>query len=221
MPCRTSSPQTTVVLVGADGDPEVTGAELGATLDARALADRAFGEHPMWNVTTWFADPNSAAVRIDADAATAALREAAPELFVDPVDATIAFDAATASYVATPDVPGTGVDVESVRLALQSALAEGTTRVEVDATPVEIPAVTSTVTADESAASLNSDARHRRLLRGRRAHRARRPRGRGILALGRARPATARSRSPQTPRRSSRSSTASPRWSTAPPRTAG
>jgi lipoprotein-anchoring transpeptidase ErfK/SrfK len=148
--------RTTVVLVGADGDPEVTGAELGATLDARALADRAFGEHPMWNVTTWFADPNSAAVRVDADAATAALSEAAPELFVDPVDATIAFDAAAASYVATPDVPGTGVDVESVRLALQSALAEGTTRVEVDAAPVEIPAMTSTAAANDSVASLNA-----------------------------------------------------------------
>ncbi|WP_314507856.1 L,D-transpeptidase family protein [uncultured Microbacterium sp.] len=147
--------ETTVVLVGADGDPELTGAELGASLDARALADRAFGARPMWNITTWFADPTSAAVQIDADAATDALRAAAPDLFVEPVDATIAFDAGTASFVATPDVPGSGVDVEAVRLALQAALAEGDTRVEVDATPVEVPALTSTVTADASVASLN------------------------------------------------------------------
>ena len=148
--------ETTVVLVGADGEPEVTGAELGASLDAQALVDRAFSERPMWNVTKWFADPTSAAVRIDAAAATEALREAAPDLFLEPVDATIAFDAATATYAVTPDVPGAGVDVEAVRLALQAALADGQTRVEVDATPVEVPAVTSTATADTSAASLNS-----------------------------------------------------------------
>jgi lipoprotein-anchoring transpeptidase ErfK/SrfK len=147
--------ETTVVLVGAEGDPEITGAELGATLDARALADRAFGEHPMWNITTWFADPTSAAVQIDTATATEALRSAAPDLFVEPVDATIAFDAATASFAATPDVPGSGVDVEAVRLALQAALADGETRVDVDATPVEVPAVISTVAADASVASLN------------------------------------------------------------------
>lgn len=148
--------ETTVVLVGAQGDPEITGAELGASVDARALADRAFSEHPMWNPTTWFADPSSAAVRIDADAANAALRDAAPDLFADPVDAAIAFDAATATFIVTPDVPGTGVDVESVRLALQSALADGETRVELDATPIEVPAAASTATADASAASLNT-----------------------------------------------------------------
>lgn len=147
--------RTTVVLAGAPGDPEVTGAELGAFLDARALADRAYNEHPMWNPTTWFADPTSAAVRIDAEVATAALRDAAPELFSDPIDATVSFDPATASFTATPDVPGTGVDVESVRLALQSALAAGTDRVEVDAAPAEVPALTSTASATASVASLN------------------------------------------------------------------
>lgn len=147
--------ETTVVLSGAPGDPEVTGEELGAFLDARGLADRAFTEHPMWNLTTWFADPTSAAVRIDSETANAALREAAPELFTDPVDATIAFDAATASFVTTPDVPGTGVDVETVRLALQAALADGAERVEIDSAPAEVPAVTSTTSAQESVASLN------------------------------------------------------------------
>ncbi|HEX7223239.1 MAG TPA: peptidoglycan binding domain-containing protein, partial [Candidatus Limnocylindrales bacterium] len=147
--------ETTVVLAGAPGDPEVTGAELGAFLDARALADRAYSEHPMWNVSTWFADPTTAAVRIDAEVATAALREAAPQLFSEPVDATIAFDAATASFTTTPDVPGTGVDVESVRLALQAALADGSDRVEVDATPTEVPALTSAASAGASVATLN------------------------------------------------------------------
>lgn len=147
--------ETTVVLAGAPGDPEVTGAELGAFLDARALADRAYSEHPMWNLSTWFADPTSAAVRIDSEVATAALQEAAPQLFSDPVDATIAFDAATASFITTPDVPGTGVDVESVRLALQAALADGSERVEVDAAPAVVPALTTATSADASVASLN------------------------------------------------------------------
>lgn len=147
--------ETTVVLAGAPGDPEVTGAELGAFVDAGALADRAYSEHPMWNVSTWFADPATAAVRIDAEVATAALRDAAPQLFSEPVDAAIAFDAATASFTTTPDVPGTGVEVEAVRLALQTALADGSDRVEVDAAPAEVPAVISTASADASVASLN------------------------------------------------------------------
>lgn len=147
--------ETTVVLVGAPGEPELTGADLGATVDARALADRAFSEHPLWNPTTWFADPTSAAVRIDPEVATAALREAAPQLFSEPVDATIAFDTATASFAAAPDVPGTGVDVESVRLALQAALAGGAKSVDLDAALAEVPAVTSTAAAQAGVASLN------------------------------------------------------------------
>ena len=148
--------ETTVVLAGAPGEPEVTGADLGASVDARALADRAYSEHPMWNPSTWFADPTSAAVRIDSDVAAEALREAAPQLFSDPVDATIAFDAATASFITTPDVPGTGVDVESVRLALQEALADGSDRVEIDAAPAQVPALTTAASADASVASLNA-----------------------------------------------------------------
>ncbi len=148
--------ETTIVLTGAGDDAEVTGAELGATVDARALADRAYSEHPMWNPTTWYADPATAAVRIDADTATAALRAAAPELYTDPIDATIVFDAATAAFAVTPAVPGTGIDVEAVRLALQAALADGSIRSEIDATPAEVPAVTSTASAETSVASLNS-----------------------------------------------------------------
>ncbi|SDH53618.1 L,D-transpeptidase family protein [Microbacterium pygmaeum] len=147
---------TTVVLTGDGGDAEVTAAELGASVDSRALADRAFALHPMWNPTTWFADPSTAAVSIDEEAATTALREAAPALYTDPVDATIAFDAATASFMTTPAEPGTGVDVESVRLALQTALADGESRVELDATPAEVAAITSTATAEASTATLNS-----------------------------------------------------------------
>ena len=147
--------QTTVVLTGAGGDAEITAGALGASIDATALADRAMSEHPLWNPTGWFADPSSAAVSLNEQGATEALREAAPGLFTEAVDATIGFDAAAASFVVTPDVPGTGVDVESVRLALQSALVDGQSRVEVDATPVDVAANALTTSAEQTAATLN------------------------------------------------------------------
>ena len=38
-----------------EGGPTVSAADLGATIDASALADAAFAGSPMWNVTAWFA----------------------------------------------------------------------------------------------------------------------------------------------------------------------
>jgi len=146
--------ETTVVLTGAGEDTEITGAELGAEVDAQALADAAFAEHPMWNPTAWFA-ANDAEVALDASTATAALRDAAPQLYTEPVDATLAFDAATASYVATPAVAGAGVDVATVQAAIQAAFTSGQTRVEVEPVPAPIPAAIPTETADATVAQLN------------------------------------------------------------------
>ena len=146
--------ETTVVLTGTGEDAEITGAELGATVDAEALADAAFAEHPMWNPTAWFA-ANDAEVALDTETATAALRDAVPQLYIDPVDATLAFDAATASYVATPAVAGTGVDVATVQAAIQAAFAAGETRVQVEPVPASIPAALSTESADATVAQLN------------------------------------------------------------------
>ncbi|MFC8681169.1 L,D-transpeptidase family protein [Microbacterium ureisolvens] len=146
--------ETTVVLTGAGEDAEITGAELGAAVDAQALADAAFEQHPMWNPTAWFA-ATDAEVELDPAAATEALRDAAPQLYTDPVDATLAFDAATASYVATPAVPGAGVDVATVQAAIQAAFEAGESRVEVEPVPAEIPADISTETADATVTQLN------------------------------------------------------------------
>lgn len=145
---------TTVVLTGDGGDVEITGAELGATVDARALADAAFEKHPMWNPTAWFA-ATGGEIEVDPVAATEALRGLAPQLYTDPVDAEVAFDAATASYVTTPAVPGTGIDVASVEDAIQSAFEAGETRVELEPVASEVPATISTETADQTAAQLN------------------------------------------------------------------
>jgi lipoprotein-anchoring transpeptidase ErfK/SrfK len=146
--------ETTVVLTGAGEDAEITGAELGAAVDAEALADAAFAEHPMWNPTQWFA-ATGAEVELDAVAATAALRDAAPQLYTDPVDATLAFDPATASYVATPAVPGAGVDLATVQDAIQAAFEAGEPRVELDPLEAAVAAGISTETADATVAQLN------------------------------------------------------------------
>jgi lipoprotein-anchoring transpeptidase ErfK/SrfK len=146
---------TTVVLTGAGGDAEVTGADLGASIDAKGLAEAAFADNPTWNVTAWFPEPVDAIVQIDAETAASALRAAAPELYTDPVDATLAFDAAAATYVTTPAVDGTGIDVDAVRTALAEAFAAGETRVEFDPVAVPVTATTPTYVADSTAAMLN------------------------------------------------------------------
>lgn len=147
--------ETTVVLTGEGGDVEVTGADLGASVGAGDLADTAFAEHPMWNPTTWFADPIDAAVILDEEAATHALRAAAPELYTEPVDAAIAFDPGTASYVVTPAQPGTGIDVTAVQDALQQAFRAGRSHVDFDAVASEVEAAITTATAEETVAKLN------------------------------------------------------------------
>lgn len=146
--------ETTVVLTGAGEDAEITGAELGAAVDAKALADAAFAQHPMWNPTAWFA-ATDAEIELDPATAAAALREVAPQLYTDPTDATLAFDAATASYVATPAVAGAGVDVAAVQGAIQAAFEAGETRVQLDPVSAEVPADISTETADATVAQLN------------------------------------------------------------------
>ena len=146
---------TTIVLVGEGGDAEVTGADLGASVDASGLVADAFAAHPLWNVTSWFPASIDAPVRIDAETASSALRAAAPELYTEPVDATLAFDATSVSYVTTPAELGTGIDVDALRTTLQEAFEAGETRVEFDATAVPVEATTPTYVAEAAARRLN------------------------------------------------------------------
>lgn len=147
--------ETTIVLSGAGGDVELTGADLGATVDARALADAAFADHPMWNVSQWYGEPIEAVIGLDPDTATAALRAVAPDLYTDPVDATLAFDPETASYITTPAVEGTGIDIEAVREALHTAFGTGETVVAFAPVAAPVEAQTPTFVAESTAASLN------------------------------------------------------------------
>ncbi|WP_374314172.1 L,D-transpeptidase family protein [Microbacterium sp.] len=147
---------TTVVLTGEGGDAVVTGADLGASVDAEALVEAAYAEHPLWNVTAWFPASADAEITIDDDAATSALRAGAPQLYTDPVDATLSFDKESVAYVAEPDVPGAGVDVEAVRAALQEAFVAGDTKVELEPTLAAVQATTPTYVAESTATQLNA-----------------------------------------------------------------
>jgi hypothetical protein len=169
---------TTVILTGADGDTvvrggqlgaslarastdgaatEVRGDDLGASVDAQALAEQAHSQNPLWNVTAWNAKTVvTPTVTLDERTATATLRTVAPDLFVDPVNATMAFDATTASYTVEPAVDGAGVDLDSVRAALQDALVAGESSVEVAAKPTVVPASASTEEVTATATELNS-----------------------------------------------------------------
>lgn len=147
---------TTIVLTGEGGDAVVTGADLGASVDAEALVDAAFAGHPLWNVTAWFPASVDAEVTIDEDAAMSALRAEAPQLYTDPVDATLAFDEKAAAYVATPAEEGSGIDVESVRAALQDAFLAGRAEVELEPAMAPVRAATPTYVAESTAARLNT-----------------------------------------------------------------
>ncbi len=142
----------TVVQLG-EGGPTVTGAQLGATVDAGSLAGAAYHDRPLWNVASWFGDAADAEVSLDADAATAALQNAAPELYTAPTPAAVSFDGT--SYVVEPAVNGEGLDVEAVRTALQEAFAAGRRTVVVDPAPAVVTHPASTVTAQEAADRLN------------------------------------------------------------------
>lgn len=146
---------TTVVLTGPGGDARVTGAQLGASVDAQALAEKAFSEKPMWNPTTWFAAPIDAQVTVDPTKAAAALREVAPTLYTDPVGAKIAFDPTSATYTVTAAVPGEGIDLKGVESALHDAFANGRTRVDLSPTIAPVDAAATTTAAQATADKLN------------------------------------------------------------------
>ncbi|MFH8250572.1 L,D-transpeptidase family protein [Microbacterium sp. B2969] len=148
--------ETTIVLTGEGGDVAVTGADLGATVDARALADAAFASHPAWNPTSWFASPADVDITLDTATAVAALRAAVPSLYVDPTNASISFDPASASYVVTPAVEGKGVDVQAVQTALTDAFAKGDTKVDLAATTAPVEPEGPTHVAEGTAAILNN-----------------------------------------------------------------
>lgn len=144
---------TAVELTGTDA--VLTASELGATVDARALTNDAFAEHPMWNVTAWFPEPIAAPVALDTATAADTLQTTAPGLFVAPVDAGVVFDEEAKKYAAVPAEPGTGVDLEHLRTELQTAFAAGVEGVAIETQASEVPAHVTTAAAEDEVAELN------------------------------------------------------------------
>lgn len=107
------------------GNATLTAAQLGAKVDAKALATTAFDDHPLWKVTGWNPKPTVGAVTIDPEVALPALRHAAPELFTNATQAGVVFDKASGKFTATPSKPGSGVDLDALAASLSKALASG------------------------------------------------------------------------------------------------
>lgn len=147
--------QTEVTLTGAGDDAVLTGADLGASIDATALADEAFAAHPMWNVTAW-GTTVPGTITLDATTAEAALRDAVPTSFVDPVDAAVSFDAASSTYVVTPSEAGTAIDVDSLTTAITDAVADGSRSLEFSGDPTAALAPVTDDSANAVATSLNN-----------------------------------------------------------------
>jgi len=147
--------QTTVAVESPAGDVTVTGADLGATVDAQAIADKAFADNPMWKPSSWFPSGTGVSISVDPATVTAVLRDRAPGTYTAPVDATVAYDAGSQSYVTTPAQPGEGIDPAAVTAALQSAFDAGTIDTTVQAGVVAVAAPVTTEEADAAAGQLN------------------------------------------------------------------
>lgn len=139
----------TEIQLAAAGDARLTGADLGARVDATALAGQAFDDRPLWNLGSWMGDPIAATVTLDPETAESTLRAAAPDSYVDPVDATVVFDADAKKYAATVGADGSGFSLDALTAAFDDALAQGDEAVVfTDETTAVAPTIT-----DESAAA--------------------------------------------------------------------
>lgn len=146
---------TEVTLTGAGGDQVVTGADLGAALDAKVLAEAAFADRPMWNVTMWMGETIPADITLDRAAAERTLRAAVPDSFVDPVDASVVFDPEADRYVTTAAAPGTGIDVDALTVAFVDAVADGSRSLEFSGDATEALPLVADDEAKETAGELN------------------------------------------------------------------
>ncbi len=147
---------TEIELTGAGDGAVVSGADLGASVEATELAEKAFADRPMWNIGAWMGDPISAPVALDPEAATRVLQSAVPGSYTEPVDATVAFDAASGTYTTTPAQQGTGISIDELTAALTAAVEKGETSFSFPADPTPVEAAITTEEATATAEQLNS-----------------------------------------------------------------
>ncbi|WP_243842021.1 L,D-transpeptidase family protein [Microbacterium hydrocarbonoxydans] len=148
--------ETEITLTGAGEDIVLTGADLGAAMDARGLADEAFASRPLWNIGAWMGEPIAGEIVLDPETADSALRKAVPSSYADPVDAGVVFDAATGAYVTTPSETGTGIDIDDLTAAIADTVADGGRTLEFPGGPAEAQPAISDEDAATTAASLNT-----------------------------------------------------------------
>jgi lipoprotein-anchoring transpeptidase ErfK/SrfK len=145
-----------ITLGGPGGGATLTGADLGLSVDARAVAQQAHADHPLWNLGSWNSGTLPLDVEVDADAAEKALRDAVPELYSEPVDAAVQFDATAKTYTVVAAEPGTGVDVEALEASISAALTDGGDALTVTPRSTEVDAGVTTAVAQTEADSLNA-----------------------------------------------------------------
>lgn len=138
------------------GNATVTGAELGATVNAEEAAKKAFADHPLWKITDWNPqDPYAPKVTVDPEKAAEVLRAEDDQLFVDPVDAQVVYDEKKGAFVAKASQPGTAPDVSSLGEQLSEALVAGSGGIEITTDAVEVAPSTETKAAKAQAKALN------------------------------------------------------------------
>jgi len=140
------------------GNATLTGAELGASVDAKALAQQAHTDHPLWKLTSWNPKPSRATVTVDAAVALPALRRSVPQLFSNATDAQVVFDKASGRFAAVDAKPGRGVDVKALAASLSEALARGENPVTITPQQTTVDAAATTAKAQAFAAKLNQQA---------------------------------------------------------------
>ena len=140
------------------GDATLTGAQLGLSVDAQAIADQAFEAYPAWNLGAWGTGRVSGPVTLDAEKAAEALRGAVPDLYADSTDAQVVFDAKAKKYTVVEASPGQGVDLAALTESITDALkgAPSDDPIELDAKQTEVEAAATTEEAKAFAADLNA-----------------------------------------------------------------
>ncbi|MCC2029569.1 L,D-transpeptidase family protein [Microbacterium sp. YMB-B2] len=146
---------TQISLTDGGADVVVSASELGASIDAKSLADTAFAEHPMWNLGAWLPEPIAGEIVLDPEVAHDTLRGLVPSAYEDAIDAGVSFDAASNTYATTPAVAGTGIDLDALTGAISGALADGAEAVSYSSAPAEAPAAISDADATAVADQLN------------------------------------------------------------------
>ncbi|WP_100810033.1 MULTISPECIES: L,D-transpeptidase [unclassified Microbacterium] len=134
----------------------ITGADMGASIDADELAQAAIETNPLWQVGGWFPNPDRAAPTLDSSASEAALADAFATDWVDPVDAVVTFDAATSSYVVAPAVLGRGLDHTTIERAYEARLLDPSLPAAFDGELVDLEADITTEAATSRAEQLNA-----------------------------------------------------------------